>query len=195
MSTLRLSVGFGDTFGLVFLFNGIRVGGTLGSVDDLISQALGDGLDVAEGGGTGASGKKVDGLVDTAERGDVDGLATDNTGRTDACGVFACTGIDNGVDEDLDWVLVGEEVNDLERGTHDLDGKHLFTSVASVKHECAYHTFHNWAVGFAETHLSIASSSVGKKDFFVDGSNVVSECKVIDLKILVGPLSEEHRGG
>jgi len=38
------------------------VGRSLGSVDELISQALGDGLDVAEGGLTGASGQQPDSL-------------------------------------------------------------------------------------------------------------------------------------
>ena len=40
-------------------------------------------------------------LVDTAERGDIDGLTTDGTLRTDTGGVFTGTSVDDGVDENL----------------------------------------------------------------------------------------------
>ena len=43
-----LSVGLGDTLDLVLLLDGIAVGGVLGGVDELVSKALSDGLDVAE---------------------------------------------------------------------------------------------------------------------------------------------------
>jgi len=49
MNTLDLTVGLGDTLELVLLLDGVRVGRTLGGVDELISQALGNGLDVPEG--------------------------------------------------------------------------------------------------------------------------------------------------
>jgi hypothetical protein len=48
-NTYDLTVGLGDTLKLVLLLNGIRVGRTLGGVDQLISQALSNGLDVPEG--------------------------------------------------------------------------------------------------------------------------------------------------
>ena len=41
-------------------------------------------------------------MVDTSERGDVDGLATDDTGGTDTGGIFAGSSVDHSVDEDLD---------------------------------------------------------------------------------------------
>ena len=109
--TRRLSVGLGDTLELVLLLDGVRVGGTLGGVDELLSEALGNRLDVAESGLTGADGQEGNGLVDTAERGDIDGLATDGTGGSDTGRVFAGTAVDNGVDGDLDGVLVGHDVD------------------------------------------------------------------------------------
>lgn len=107
----RLSVGLGNTLELVLLLDGVRVGGTLGGVDQLLSKALGDGLDVAEGGLTGTNGQEGNGLVDTAERRDIDGLATDGTGGSDTGAVFAGTAVDNSVDGDLDGVLVGHDVD------------------------------------------------------------------------------------
>lgn len=108
---MRLSVGLGNTLELVLLLDGVRVGGTLGGVDELLSKALGNGLDVAESGLTGTDGQEGDGLVDTAEGRDIDGLATDGTGGTDTGAVFAGTAVDDGVDGDLDGVLVGHDVD------------------------------------------------------------------------------------
>lgn len=62
-----LSVGLGDTLQLVLLLDCVRVAASLGSVDQLLSKALGNALDVAERGFAGTDGKESDGLVDTAE--------------------------------------------------------------------------------------------------------------------------------
>jgi hypothetical protein len=45
---LKIKLTLGDTLKFVLLLDGIRVGGTLGGVDELISKALSNGLDVAE---------------------------------------------------------------------------------------------------------------------------------------------------
>ena len=108
---MRLSVGLGDTLELVLLLDGVRVGGSLGGVDQLLSKALSNGLDVAESSLTGTDGEEGNGLVDTAEGRDIDGLATDGTGGTDTGGVFAGTAVDDGIDGDLDGVLVGHDVD------------------------------------------------------------------------------------
>ena len=49
IQTRHLSVGDGYSLQLVLLLEGIGVGRLLGSVDQLISQALGNSLDVSEG--------------------------------------------------------------------------------------------------------------------------------------------------
>lgn len=108
---IRLSVGLGDTLELVLLLDGVGVGRTLGGVDELLSKALGNRLDVAESGLTGTDGQEGNGLVDTAEGRDIDGLATDGTGGTNTGGVLTGTAVDDGVDSDLDGVLVGHDVN------------------------------------------------------------------------------------
>ena len=96
-----LSVGLGDTLELILLLDGVRVAASLGSVDQLLSKALGNALDVAERGLTGTDGEEGDTLVDTAERGHIDGLATDGTGGTDTGGVLTGTSVDDGVNENL----------------------------------------------------------------------------------------------
>ena len=55
MGITCLSVGLGHTLQLVLLLDGVAVGAALGGVDQLIAEALGDGLDVPERGLPGAS--------------------------------------------------------------------------------------------------------------------------------------------
>ena len=54
MGITYLSVGLGHTLQLVLLLDGVAVGAALGGVDQLIAEALGNGLDVPEGGLPGA---------------------------------------------------------------------------------------------------------------------------------------------
>lgn len=84
---------------------------------------------------THADGEEGDGLVDTSEWGNIDGLSSDGTLGSDSGRVFSWASVDNGVDEDLDWVLLGDEVDDLESVLDDSDGHDLFTVVSSVHHE------------------------------------------------------------
>ena len=58
-----LSVRLGNALDLILLLDGVGVGGLLGAIDDLVREALRDGLDVAEGGVARAGGDEVDGLV------------------------------------------------------------------------------------------------------------------------------------
>ena len=62
-----LSVRLGDTFEFVLLLDSVAVGAALGGVDQLIGQALGDGLDVTERGFTSTGAQQPDGLVDPAK--------------------------------------------------------------------------------------------------------------------------------
>ena len=57
-----LSVGLGDTLELVLLLDGVAVGGSLGGIDQLVSETLGNGLDVAESSLTSSSAEKPDSL-------------------------------------------------------------------------------------------------------------------------------------
>jgi len=111
---LRLSVALGHTLQLVLLLDGVAVAAALGRVDQLLGQALGNALDVAEGGLARTDGEEGDGLVDAAQGRDIDGLAAHGTRAADTGAVFAGTAVDDGVDGDLDGVLVGHDV-DLER--------------------------------------------------------------------------------
>lgn len=51
-------------------------------------------------------------LVDSSEWGDVDSLSADSSGTTDTGRVFTWSRVDNGVDQNLHWVL--KEINKLQ---------------------------------------------------------------------------------
>jgi hypothetical protein len=99
------------TLQLVLLLDGIRVTAPLGGIDQLLSKTLSNTLDVPECSLTCTNGKQGDGLVDSAERRDIDGLTTDGTGAADSGAVFSGPAVDDGVDGDLDGVLVGHDVD------------------------------------------------------------------------------------
>ena len=175
--------------------------------------------------GTYTGGEESDGLVDPAERGDIDGLATDGTLGADTGGVLTGTSVDDGVNEnlggygnvslrilalllaecaDLDGVLVGEEVDDLERVRDDADGQELLAVVAALHHQacivsdfrslhflrlCDKDTPVNQSLNdrhlrLLELLLSITAGGVGEVDGVAD-LDVVSEGDVLDLDTIV----------
>lgn len=77
-------------------------------------SAIDTHLDVAEGRLANTDGDESDSLVDTAERRDINSLASNGTLGANSGRIFAGTGVDNGVDENLDGVLVREQVDDFE---------------------------------------------------------------------------------
>lgn len=74
-----------DVLGISFksLWSALFDGSYLGGVDKLISQTLSNCFDVTECSFASASAQQPDGLVDTSQRRNVDGLTTDGTGATD----------------------------------------------------------------------------------------------------------------
>jgi len=162
----RLSVTLGDSLQFVFLLDSITVRRLFRSVDQLISQALSNGFDVSESSLSCPSGKQVDGLVHTTERRHIDSLSTDSSLRSDASRVFTWTRINDSRNKDLDWVLVGKEVDDLECVLNDLDGLQLFTVVATVHHQRVDKSFNNGALCFLEPFSVISSSGVWKVNLY-----------------------------
>lgn len=108
---VSLPIALGDTLQLILLLDGVGVAGSLGGVDQLFSKALGDALDVSERGLTGTDGEEGNGLVDTTEGRHIDGLSSHGTGASNSGAVFTRTAVDNGINSDLDGVLVGHDVD------------------------------------------------------------------------------------
>jgi len=185
-----LPIALGHTLQLVLLLDRIGVTASLCSVDQLLSKTFGNALDISEGCFAGTDREKSDGLVDTAERGDIDGLSSDSTGATNACAVFARSAVDDGVNGDLNGVLVGHDVNDLEGVSHYSDGHQLLAVVSAVHHKRVRQSLDDWALCFPESLRSVSTSGVrdvnGRSNL-----NVISQRDISDFDILVAPFIEQ----
>ncbi|KAK0740413.1 hypothetical protein B0T18DRAFT_331830 [Schizothecium vesticola] len=159
-----LPVALGHTLQLVLLLDSVRVAAALGSVDQLLSEALGNRLDVAERRLAGTGCEEGDGLVDAAEGRHIDGLSADGTGRADTGAVFAGTAVDDSVNGNLDGVLVGHQVDLQLRVRNDANGHELLAVVAAVHHQRVGEALNDGAVGLAETLGGIAAGGVGDVD-------------------------------
>lgn len=103
------------------------------NVDDLVSQALGDGLGGLEGVLTGSLGDQVDGLVDSSQGRHINCLLSHHTSTADSGRIFSGACIDKSTNENFERVLASEEVNDFECVSDDSDGLGLFTGVSAVE--------------------------------------------------------------
>jgi hypothetical protein len=157
-----LSVGLGHSLDLVLLLDGVRVGRPPRGVDELLGEALGHGLEVAEARVARPGREQVQGVVDAAEGGHVDRLAADDSGPADAGRVLAWSRVDDGVHHDLDRVLVGEEVDDLERVLDGPDRHELLPAVPALAHEAAHEALDDGAGGLPEPLLLVAAGGVGQ---------------------------------
>ena len=148
---------------------------------------------VFHSGVSGTQSHVVQGLAASSHGRDIDGLFFDHTARTDSGGVFAGTAVLAGVDQDLDGVLAGHQVDDLEGVLDDLDGLDLFTGVAALIHEAIHHALDDGALDLSELLELVTAGGVGNGDLRLVSldSNVIFEADVIDLHFGVIPFSEK----
>jgi hypothetical protein len=109
----HLSVALSHSLQLILLLNSIAITAPLRRINQLLSQALSNALDVPESRFTSTDCEEGDGLIDTTERRHIDGLTTDSSGAANTGAIFSGTAVDDGIDGDLERVLVGHDV-DLE---------------------------------------------------------------------------------
>jgi hypothetical protein len=135
----------------------------LSSIDQLISQALSNSLDVAECSLSCTSAQQPDGLVDTAEGRHINSLSPNSTSTTNTSGVFTGARVDDGINQNLEWVVSGQQMDDLESVLQDPNSHQLLSVVTSVHHEGVCDTLNNGALSLTETLSSITSSTVGQE--------------------------------
>lgn len=189
---INLTVSLGNTLDLVLLLDRVRVRRPLRCVDKLISKAFSDGLNRAEGRFPGAGRQQVQRNVDAAHGRDIDGLAADGTRRSNARGVLTGPRVDDGLDEHLDGVLVGEEVDDVEAMLDDAHSHDLLAVVTAVHHERAHQALDNRALRLPEALDVVAAGGMRQEDgvLLVDG-DVVGEAEILDVDAVEGPPVEE----
>merc|ERR1711967_83693 len=131
-------------------------------------------------------------IIDAAERRDIDGLAADHTSGPDAARILTGTGVDDGVGHDLDGVLAGDEVDDLQGVLHDAAREHLLTVVAAVHHEGVGEALHDRALGLLEALLLPAAGRVGQEAGILRvGGDVVREGDLADTDVIESPYVEQ----
>lgn len=155
-----LTVGLGNTFKLILLLDSVRVGRTLGSVDELLGKALSNGLDVSESGLTSTNGEEGNSLVDTSKGRNIDGLSSDGTRRTDSGRVFSWASVDNSINNNLEGVLVCEKVDDFKSLLDNANSHKLLTVVAAVHHKRVGETLDDGALSLAETLGGVSAGRV-----------------------------------
>ena len=166
----------------------------LGSVDNLVGEALRDRLEASEGGLTCTLADEVNGLVHSAEGRHVNGLSADNTTGSNTSGVLAGTTVGDSGDTDLDGVLAGEEVNQFHGLLDNFDSLLLFTVVpVAGGHHHADEALDDRALRLLESTLLVAAGSVGHEDSLARRLHlkVVREGVVRALDALVAPLAEQ----
>jgi hypothetical protein len=131
---MSLTIRLGHTLDFILLLNGIGVTGPPGRIDEFLGQAFRHGLQVAKGGFAGARREQIEGVVHAAKGRHIDGLSSDHSRATDARRVFPGTGVDNGIHDDLNGILVREQMDDFQGVLNDADGHELFTGVAAFFH-------------------------------------------------------------
>jgi len=100
-------------------------------------------------------------LVNTAEWRNINSLTSDGTSRSDTGGIFTGTSVDDSIYNNLDWVLVGQEVDDVKSVLNNSDSLHLLAVVSAVHHQRVGETLDDWALRLSEAFLVVSASSVG----------------------------------
>ena len=89
-------------------------------------------------------------LVDPPQRRHINSLSPDGSSATNPGGVLAGAGVNDGVDKDLEGVLPGQQVDDLEAVLDNPDGQELLAVVPAVHHEAVHQTLDHGALSLAE---------------------------------------------
>ena len=177
-----LPVSLSVSLDFFLLLDRVAVGVVLGSLHNFVGKHFGDVLEVLEGAISGVLGDVVNRLVDSSEGRDIDGLSLDTSASSDSGGVFSGTAVADGVDDNLDGVFAGLELDDFEGLSHDSHGLDLLTGVATVEGDSAHHAFDDWAGGLLEGTELVAAGGVGHEDSGLGGvdRDVVFEAGVGD---------------
>ena len=99
-------------------------------------------------------------LVNSSEWRHINSLSSDSSSTSNTCGVLTWSRVDDGVDQDLEWVLTSQEMDDLETVLNNSDSQQLLAVVSSVHHQAVDQTLNNWALGLAESLGSVSKEVI-----------------------------------
>ena len=92
--------------------------------------------------------------------------------------------VNNGVNNDLNWVLISQEVDDFHGMLHNTNSHQLFTIVASMHHERVGKPLNNGTLGFPKSLHLVSTSSMRHKGCMLNGgsTNVIGQGNILDLQ-------------
>ena len=99
-------------------------------------------------------------LVNSSEWRHINSLSSDSSSTSNTCRVLTWSRVDDGVDQDLEWVLTGQEMDDLETVLNNSNSQQLLAVVSSVHHQAVDQTLNNWALGLAESLGSVSKEVI-----------------------------------
>ena len=99
-------------------------------------------------------------LVNSSEWRHINSLSSDSSSTSNTCRVLTWSRVDDGVDQDLEWVLTSQEMDDLETVLDNSDSQQLLAVVSSVHHQAVDQTLNNWALGLAESLGSVSKEVI-----------------------------------
>ena len=191
---MKSSVTNSDSLNLILLLESIWVSWSLWGIDELISKAFRHRFDVSERGFSGSSSQKYDSLVDSSEWRNINSLSLDSTSRSDSGRVFSGSAVSDGIDDDFDWVLASEEMDDFHSLLHDSDGQLFLSVVSSFSHDGVHDSFDEWALDFSEFLGLVFSSSVWDEDLSFVGFDVQIwfQWDIVTFNTFIRPSSVEE---
>jgi hypothetical protein len=190
------SVTLGNSLNLVLLLDGVGVSltDTLGGVDDFVGEGLWHGLVGSEARLSGSLAHEVDSLVDSSEWGDINSLSSDGTTGTDSGRVLSASTLNNSLEEDSEWVLTSEKVNDFKSLLKDSDSLLLLTVLSShTDHDHINESLSDWAWDLSELLLLVSTGGVWEVHLGLGGLDweVVDQGHFWALDTLIRPLTEK----
>ncbi|KAH3664567.1 hypothetical protein OGATHE_003382 [Ogataea polymorpha] len=162
----------------------------LGSVNQFLSKTFSNGLDVSESSLSGTDSQQSNGLVDSSEWRNINSLSSNSTGRSNSGGVFSWTGVDDGVNNDLEWVLFGQNVDNLHGVLDDSHSLEFLTVVSTVHHQRVGQSLDNRTLSLSESLRGVSASSVGNVHWLSD-LDVIGQGDVLDGDVFKRPLVEQ----
>ena len=120
-------------------------------------------------------------------------MSLNNTTRSNTSGVLSSTAVGNSIDDDLDRVLTGQEMNDVEGLLDNTDGLELLAVVSALSHHGVGESFDDGAGDLLELLSLVFAGSVGQPYLGLGrlDVDVGDERGVLALDAFVRPLSEQ----
>lgn len=185
----KLTGAASNPFDFEFAFDGVGLGIVAGSQEEFVGDAFLESFHVIEGGPGGAGGEVREGEVDAAlgrgvDGGMIDDAAVGNTGR-----FFPGGGIFEGGKEELEGILAGTGVDEVERVFDDVIEEVFFPRVFPAFHKAINEAFNDVGISFGEAFIGVATEVMKNEGGLK--RNIAFKAGIGDGALFGGPFIEK----